>query len=121
NIRIEGQRLGAMTDDKGEYTILGVPAGDQIVRANLLGYAPFVAEKVTILADFNTDLNIQLKTEAVQMQEVRVEAQRPLLQKDATGTTRFLSGEDIQDRKSTRLNSSHVAISYAVFCLKKKK
>src|SRR5439155_9953838 len=25
------------------------------------------------------------------------------------------------DRKSTRLNSSHVAISYAVFCLKKKK
>src|SRR5690625_5944096 len=27
----------------------------------------------------------------------------------------------ITDRKSTRLNSSHVAISYAVFCLKKKK
>src|SRR5690554_7346198 len=27
----------------------------------------------------------------------------------------------IQDRKSTRLNSSHVRISYAVFCLKKKK
>src|SRR5437660_9608208 len=29
--------------------------------------------------------------------------------------------EQVQDRKSTRLNSSHVAISYAVFCLKKKK
>src|SRR5690625_6954761 len=28
---------------------------------------------------------------------------------------------EFQDRKSTRLNSSHVAISYAVFCLKKKK
>src|SRR5437870_5978009 len=28
---------------------------------------------------------------------------------------------DYRDRKSTRLNSSHVAISYAVFCLKKKK
>src|SRR5439155_19178439 len=27
----------------------------------------------------------------------------------------------IADRKSTRLNSSHVAISYAVFCLKKKR
>src|SRR5690606_41264372 len=27
----------------------------------------------------------------------------------------------IEDRKSTRLNSSHVKISYAVFCLKKKK
>src|SRR5439155_16973787 len=31
-----------------------------------------------------------------------------------------LHGERWQDRKSTRLNSSHVAISYAVFCLKKK-
>src|SRR5437660_2686458 len=29
--------------------------------------------------------------------------------------------EQREDRKSTRLNSSHVAISYAVFCLKKKK
>src|SRR3712207_6885809 len=28
---------------------------------------------------------------------------------------------DAQDRKSTRLNSSHANISYAVFCLKKKK
>src|SRR5690242_9940631 len=28
---------------------------------------------------------------------------------------------DPQDRKSTRLNSSHMSISYAVFCLKKKK
>src|SRR5690242_21142191 len=28
---------------------------------------------------------------------------------------------DNQDRKSTRLNSSHMSISYAVFCLKKKK
>src|SRR5699024_11609142 len=30
-------------------------------------------------------------------------------------------GLNILDRKSTRLNSSHVSISYAVFCLKKKK
>src|SRR5699024_11514396 len=29
--------------------------------------------------------------------------------------------QDKKDRKSTRLNSSHVSISYAVFCLKKKK
>src|SRR5256885_9235188 len=37
----------------------------------------------------------------------------------------FYLGEDLllrtQDRKSTRLNSSHLVISYAVFCLKKKK
>src|SRR5437899_3960834 len=32
-----------------------------------------------------------------------------------------VNGLAIQDRKSTRLNSSHLGISYAVFCLKKKK
>src|SRR5437773_7498070 len=29
--------------------------------------------------------------------------------------------DHVRDRKSTRLNSSHITISYAVFCLKKKK
>src|SRR2546426_6511061 len=32
-----------------------------------------------------------------------------------------MDGAAQQDRKSTRLNSSHLVISYAVFCLKKKK
>src|SRR5688500_20218273 len=35
---------------------------------------------------------------------------------DANGSFSY-----VQDRKSTRLNSSHLVISYAVFCLKKKK
>src|SRR2546430_11444873 len=38
---------------------------------------------------------------------------------DATGGER--TGQHDRDRKSTRLNSSHSQISYAVFCLKKKK
>src|SRR5690625_5547547 len=41
----------------------------------------------------------------------------------ATTTVETANGEvigELLDRKSTRLNSSHVAISYAVFCLKKK-
>src|SRR5690554_7330382 len=33
----------------------------------------------------------------------------------------YVAGLILRDRKSTRLNSSHVRISYAVFCLKKKK
>src|SRR5437868_11517096 len=38
-----------------------------------------------------------------------------------TTSYEFRSTEHAADRKSTRLNSSHVSISYAVFCLKKKK
>src|SRR2546430_10843037 len=39
----------------------------------------------------------------------------------AAGGRRGLKADHQRDRKSTRLNSSHSQISYAVFCLKKKK
>src|SRR5256885_11913987 len=38
----------------------------------------------------------------------------------AGGLQRLGGSQDAEDRKSTRLNSSHLVISYAVFCLKKK-
>src|SRR3712207_6988458 len=40
--------------------------------------------------------------------------------KDVVGETLALAPDQRLDRKSTRLNSSHANISYAVFCLKKK-
>src|SRR5260221_10772850 len=40
---------------------------------------------------------------------------------DEAGRDKVFIGEVMKDRKSTRLNSSHTVISYAVFCLKKKK
>src|SRR5690349_23151900 len=42
-------------------------------------------------------------------------------EKPARPERRMRQGGEDKDRKSTRLNSSHVEISYAVFCLKKKK
>src|SRR5690625_7091076 len=49
----------------------------------------------------------------------RAAAQRPSRLSPVAAVDRL--SNDSEDRKSTRLNSSHVAISYAVFCLKKKK
>src|SRR5436309_12307482 len=43
----------------------------------------------------------------------------PSVRWKSSSTRAFLS-DALGDRKSTRLNSSHVKISYAVFCLKKK-
>src|SRR3712207_7406266 len=40
---------------------------------------------------------------------------------DPTAAMTIVTGGKFGDRKSTRLNSSHANISYAVFCLKKKK
>src|SRR2546426_654065 len=48
------------------------------------------------------------------------EPQNPPWQKRQTPDPRLQRSFRVLDRKSTRLNSSHLVISYAVFCLKKK-
>src|SRR5690242_21221841 len=62
---------------------------------------------------FRSDL---VKIAAV-VEDHRVRVQRPLGRVRLGSEARQGRG----DRKSTRLNSSHMSISYAVFCLKKKK
>src|SRR3712207_7430808 len=53
--------------------------------------------------------------------EPAVERLRPReLLRDLRAPGEAVDGDDRRDRKSTRLNSSHANISYAVFCLKKK-
>src|SRR3989442_4575948 len=51
----------------------------------------------------------------------RSHTDRPHLNQNLALAQRRSLGRRHLDRKSTRLNSSHVRISYAVFCLKKKK
>src|SRR5699024_1716060 len=72
-------------------------SSDEIIRATNL----------PMLVDIDTGFGgvLNVARTAVEMKEAKVAA---------------VQIED-QDRKSTRLNSSHVSISYAVFCLKKKK
>lgn len=97
NVRVVGQRLGAMTDEQGRYTIVGIPGGsNHSIQYNMLGYAPVTVANLAIVADFTTTQNVQMKVEAVELEEVRVESTRPLLQRDATSTARFLPAEDLQ-------------------------
>src|SRR5690625_186846 len=74
------------------------------------------------------DYNIQTNTNEVKIDDLLEPLLEPelvfQLNEDLSSDvsyTEIIQKTSIQDRKSTRLNSSHVAISYAVFCLKKKK
>src|SRR5206468_12356020 len=69
--------------------------------------------------DVNNALQVQqgrIQDEVVQMRIVRVAMELPL---QIAGSL-MIFPVNARDRKSTRLNSSHDQISYAVFCLKKK-
>src|SRR5438477_7247214 len=63
---------------------------------------------------------------AIRLGELLTEAGLPpgvfnIVHGDKTAVDALLTHPLVRDRKSTRLNSSHMSISYAVFCLKKKK
>src|SRR5439155_13049928 len=71
---------------------------------------PFTARTLVALVSFHLVLQLAARIEMVRVVDATIQ------QIDTT-----LRCPLLEDRKSTRLNSSHVAISYAVFCLKKKK
>src|SRR5690625_6463448 len=76
------------------------------------------------LKSFNSESLIQEKSKVVKSTP-KVVINEEVNQKILDGLEEFVQSKgflksNITDRKSTRLNSSHVAISYAVFCLKKK-
>ena len=94
---LEGTRFGAIADDQGRYSILNIPAGTYTLRGKIIGYADYVVNNVQVTPDFTTEINLELSPDAIQQAPVIVESTRPLIQKDATGTARFLSKDDIQN------------------------
>src|SRR5690348_17779975 len=72
------------------------------------------------MPDFSAAPNVKLRAEFHRAAGAPIVAERTVAGSALAlkETTRKVDG---QDRKSTRLNSSHPSISYAVFCLKKKK
>ncbi len=94
---VDGTHFGAIADDQGHYSILNVPSGTYTVRGKIIGYADYVVTNVSVAPDFTTEVNLEMSTDAIQQAPVIVESTRPLIQKDATGTARFLSKEDLKN------------------------
>src|SRR5256885_6893949 len=91
-------------------------------RSTLFPYTTLFRSKVIEYADKLVAMGD--KAEAVvryQMLYARALAYATLPQTDQTAGAAKAREAASLDRKSTRLNSSHLVISYAVFCLKKKK
>src|SRR5258705_9352123 len=84
-------------------------------RSTLFPYTTLFRSKPTRAAIGCQGLAINHSVEIVLTLLFTGEGTKPPLAREEQGE------HDFQDRKSTRLNSSHLGISYAVFCLKKKK
>lgn len=95
NVLIVDSYLGAATDEDGFFLINNVPAGKYEVKAQMMGYRSVILKDVHILMDLRTTLLFELATKVLEMQEIVVTASAPMIQRDVTSTTHFISQQEI--------------------------
>src|SRR5690625_7054297 len=89
-------------------------------KSNLLSFPTRRSSDLGV-ADHNEDIMMKyLEGEEIEEAELKNAIREATLSVDFFPVFAASAFKNKGDRKSTRLNSSHVAISYAVFCLKKK-
>ena len=96
NVIIEGTSQGAATDFDGEFAIIGVRPDEYTVVVSYIGYQSQRTEGVRVRIDLTTRLDVDLSEEVFEGEEVIVQADRPLIQRDLTATTAFVSGDEIR-------------------------
>ncbi len=74
SVMLEGTSQGAATDLDGKYQIRNVPAGTYNLNANYIGYGKITVTGVAVDTNTTVTLNLQMRSEALQMGEVVIEA-----------------------------------------------
>ncbi len=95
-LMIQGTKLGAATDFDGDYYISNLTPGTYNVVVSILGYQNTVVKNVIVKIDLTTDVNVKLNSTEVIGQEVVIQAERPLVQKDLTSSSVTVSSEEIK-------------------------
>ena len=96
NVVVVDTKLGATADEKGRFFILNVPAGTYTLKATYIGYADYTVEDVRVSTDLTTNLDIDLTSSDIQVEEVVIRAERPIIDKTATNAVRIVDAEDIE-------------------------
>ncbi len=96
-VAIDGTTQGAITDVDGYYNILNVRPGTYSVRASFIGYTAQVLSDVRVNIDLTTEVNFTLQEETVGLDEVVVQAERPVVQRDVSSSVANISAEEIEN------------------------
>ncbi len=96
NVIILGTNLGAATDLDGNYTLLNIPPGVYEVKFSSIGYNSVTIQNVKIIVDQTTNLNMQLSSTSIEIDEIVVSASTPLVQKDLTSSISVMTRNEIE-------------------------
>jgi outer membrane receptor protein involved in Fe transport len=97
-VSIVGTKLGALTNEQGEYFILNIPVGTYTVRASLIGFSPVEINNVRVSIDLTTYTDFSLSKKALDLgKTIIVTAERPLIIKDKTASIKLVESDQIQN------------------------
>lgn len=114
---LAGTQQGAATDAEGQYSIIGIDPRTYDVRVSFVGYTTQVVEGVLVTADRTTTLDFELTTEVIQGEEIVIEAEEPVVDRNQTTSRSLVTGEEISRLPATDLQDvvSRTANSYSGF------
>jgi hypothetical protein len=96
NIVIQGTTLGAASDLNGNYVILNVPPGVYTLVVSMIGYRQVQYANVRVSIDLTTRVDAALQATALELGEVVVVAERPLVTRDMTSSLATTTAEQIE-------------------------
>ena len=95
NVVLVGTNKGAATDLDGNYFILNIHPGNYQLKAMAIGYTSYIVNNVKVSIDLTTRVNFKLEPAAIEMGEVIISAERPIVQRDLTSTIAKVDGDQI--------------------------
>ena len=109
NVIIEETSYGSASDENGKYYILDVPVGTHTVRVDYIGYKSVTVKNVKVSESLTTTLNLSMEVSALEGEVVEIVADRPIINRSATNTTRLID-KDVIKNGSVRGVSNIVAL-----------
>jgi len=105
SITIQGTNAGAATNLDGFYSILNVPPGTYTIKASMIGYTSSILRNVRVNINQTSELNISLKEESIQANEVVVTATPPVVQKDVSNSVVNVTSEQFENMPIANVTS----------------
>jgi len=96
NVTIVGTNMGAATGTDGTYFIINIPPGTYSVRVSMMGYKPYTKTDVVIIVDRTTRVDYNLQLAVLEGEEVTVIADRPVIEKDVTGSMAVMNSDKLK-------------------------
>lgn len=97
NVVIEGTTQGAQTNADGYYTIANVSPGEYTMRISMIGFAPVIVRNVEVNIDEVTQIDVELREQVIEGEEVIVQATMPVVQRDVSSSRANINRQDIEN------------------------